>query len=255
MRVKARRRLAGAVALVLAAVIVLPMLLDGEPKPIPASVEVRVPDRNSPFNPTLTATSPSDSVVRGTVQPAQGAATESSDRSESLTANAAADTTNGTANGTAPSTQSQDGTASATSEAGTSTAAQTTDPIPATDTKPVPPPPAQTTPTAPASRTDDGSRAIALLEGRAPTAGAAAAPGGSGLVVQVASYSTQADANARRDKLRSEGVTNAFVESTTVNGKPTFRLRVGPFSSRDAAQAAQTRLRSLGYPTGFIATQ
>lgn len=251
MRVKARRRLAGAVALVLAAVIVLPMLLDGEPKPIPASVEVRVPDRNSPFNPTLTATSPSDSVVRGTVQPASGAATESSDRSESSTANAAADTTNGTT----PSTQSQDGTASGTSETGTSTTAQTTEPRPATDTRPVSPPPAQTSPTAPATRTDDGSRAIALLEGRAPTAGAAAAPGGSGLVVQVASYSTQADANARRDKLRSEGVTNAFVESTTVNGKPTFRLRVGPFSSRDAAQAAQTRLRSLGYPTGFIATQ
>lgn len=247
MRVKARRRLAGAVALVLAAVIVLPMLLDGEPKPIPASVEIKIPDRNSPFNPTFTASSPSDSPVRGTVQPATPGAQESPDASS---ATVGADP----AGQPAPSTETTDTTVSVT-EADTATdTGQAASEQPVTEPRPTPET-KEPKPAAPATRTDDGSRAIALLEGRAPTAGAAAAPGATGFVVQVASYSTQADANTRRDKLRSEGVTNAFVESTTVNGKPTFRLRVGPFSSRDAAQAAQTRLRSLGYPTGFIATQ
>jgi DedD protein len=55
--------------------------------------------------------------------------------------------------------------------------------------------------------------------------------------------------------LKSQGITNAFVEAVTVNGKQMFRLRVGPFTSRDAAQAAQTRLRTLGYSSGFIASQ
>jgi DedD protein len=32
-------------------------------------------------------------------------------------------------------------------------------------------------------------------------------------------------------------------------------VRVGPFPSRDAAQAAQTRLRTLGYNGAFIASQ
>jgi len=92
------------------------------------------------------------------------------------------------------------------------------------------------------------------LEGRSP--GAAAQTSATGqFVVQVASYSTQEDAQSRRDKLRGEGVSNAFVEQGSIEGKNVFRLRVGPFVSRDAAQAAQTRLRTLGYNNGFITTK
>ena len=54
LRVRARRRLAGAVAIVLCAIIVLPMLLDSEPVKIPSNIEVSIPSRNSPFNPVLT---------------------------------------------------------------------------------------------------------------------------------------------------------------------------------------------------------
>jgi DedD protein len=41
----------------------------------------------------------------------------------------------------------------------------------------------------------------------------------------------------------------------TVNGRPKYRVRVGPFQSREAAQAAQTRLRTQGYGGAFITTQ
>lgn len=74
-------------------------------------------------------------------------------------------------------------------------------------------------------------------------------------MLQVASYTTQADAQARRGKLHQAGVTNAFVEQASINGKQQYRLRVGPFPSREAAQAAQARLRTLGYDNGFIAAQ
>lgn len=49
---RGRRRLVGAVALVLAAVIVLPMVFDPEPKNAPAPVTVRIPGENeTPFQP------------------------------------------------------------------------------------------------------------------------------------------------------------------------------------------------------------
>ena len=53
LRVRARRRLAGAVALVLAAVVVLPMLLDSEPARVSSKIPIKIPDRNSPFQPNL----------------------------------------------------------------------------------------------------------------------------------------------------------------------------------------------------------
>ncbi|MES2830757.1 MAG: SPOR domain-containing protein [Pseudomonadota bacterium] len=44
---RARRRLVGAVALVLAAVIGLPMVLDSEPKPLPADLSIEIPSQSS----------------------------------------------------------------------------------------------------------------------------------------------------------------------------------------------------------------
>jgi len=44
LRRKARRRLIGAVALTLAVVVVLPMVLDSEPKPTGSDIELRIPD-------------------------------------------------------------------------------------------------------------------------------------------------------------------------------------------------------------------
>lgn len=44
LRRKARRRLIGAVALTLAVVVILPMVLDSEPKPTGQDIELRIPD-------------------------------------------------------------------------------------------------------------------------------------------------------------------------------------------------------------------
>lgn len=110
-------------------------------------------------------------------------------------------------------------------------------------------------------RTDDGQAALALLEGRQAAKPAAAAPrttapapaasGGSRFSIQLASHSTMDAARSHRERLSGSGVSNAYVQSATVNGRQTYRVRVGPFTSREAAQAAQTRLRGLG-EGGFI---
>ncbi|MDO5681004.1 MAG: SPOR domain-containing protein [Pelistega sp.] len=115
-------------------------------------------------------------------------------------------------------------------------------------------------------RTDDGQAALALLEGRrsnpaassaaaAPRASAPApaASGNSRFSIQLASHSTMDAARLHRERLSGSGVSNAYVQSATVNGRQTYRVRVGPFTSREAAQAAQTRLRGLG-EGGFISS-
>ncbi|GGE67527.1 MAG TPA: SPOR domain-containing protein [Paenalcaligenes hominis] len=131
-------------------------------------------------------------------------------------------------------------------------------PAPKPEPKPEPKPTPKPEPKpAPSQRTDDGSVALALLEGRVPPSKPTPterAQQGS-VVVQVGAYSSKADADARRAKLASSGVSNAFVETATVSGKPAYRLRVGPFPSRQAAQAAQARLRSLGYENSFVSGQ
>ena len=56
---RGRRRLVGAVALVLAAVIVLPMVFDPEPKRADVPVSVRIPGENeTPFAPKVTPKAP-----------------------------------------------------------------------------------------------------------------------------------------------------------------------------------------------------
>src|SRR5690606_1619144 len=105
-------------------------------------------------------------------------------------------------------------------------------------------------------RTDDGSVALALLEGRDPAEARPSRQAAQGdYVLQIAAYSTERDAQIRRDRLVEAGVTNAYVESGVSGGKTTYRLRVGPFPTHDAAQAAKARLRALGYDNGFISSK
>lgn len=51
LRRRARRRLVGAVALALAAVVVLPMVFDPEPRPLGDKVDIRIPDQKTSFEP------------------------------------------------------------------------------------------------------------------------------------------------------------------------------------------------------------
>jgi len=235
LRGRARRRLAGAIALVLAAVIILPMVLDSQPVPVADNIPIKVPERNTPFQPQV-----SEPQVAAPETPAPAAApTEPSSVP------------------TPPpvtSVPAPIAAAPAQPPASQPAAPPAATPKPAA---PAPKPePKPATPPKPDTRSDDGARALALLEGRAAPAAPAPKPAAKGnFVLQIAAYTTSEDAQSRRSKLHQAGVTNAFVEQATIGGKQQYRLRVGPFPSREAAQAAQARLRTLGYDNGFIAAQ
>lgn len=54
VRVRARRRLIGAAALLLTVAIVVPMVLDPEPKPVSGNIAIDIPSEKTPFTPRLT---------------------------------------------------------------------------------------------------------------------------------------------------------------------------------------------------------
>lgn len=53
LKVRARRQLIGAAALLLAVVIVVPMILDPTPRPVPDNIPIDIPSEKTPFTPRL----------------------------------------------------------------------------------------------------------------------------------------------------------------------------------------------------------
>ncbi|OSM07199.1 SPOR domain-containing protein [Magnetofaba australis] len=64
-------------------------------------------------------------------------------------------------------------------------------------------------------------------------------------ILQVASLSKQQEANALASRLQGRGAP-ARVAVGQIDGRPIYRVRIGPFPSRDAAMAAASRYRVNG---------
>jgi len=271
LRVRARRRLIGALALVLAVVIVAPMLFDTSSES-PTEAMIVVPTVVAPAADAPLASTPDPGASEGGVIIApddtgntRGQASLASAQTATPTQSSAPAQTSSTARPqtqqpTQPTQQTRQPPQAAATQRPSGSASSNPPAPPARDTSRAQAAQAQTpqTQTPQAStqdRTDDGSVALALLEGRTPpnVNGPAAS---SNFVLQVISYQTRQDAIAQRDRLVQSGVTNAYVETAQVNGQNTYRVRVGPFSNLDAAQAAQARIRALGdYQDAFVTSQ
>ncbi|HET8597867.1 MAG TPA: SPOR domain-containing protein [Castellaniella sp.] len=258
LRNKARRRLIGALALVLAAFIVVPWLFD-EPVSDDAHPPVVVPATPAglPPAPPAPAPAPAESQpASGTVAAAPDTPTSGAAASGTAEATPAAE--GGQPSSAGASAPPADSASPAPQPAATPDAARAEPPKTAQEDRPAAEPAKPAKPPAkPVERTDDGSVALALLAGKSPAkaqGGAAApAPAAQGrYYLQVAAYTTEQDAQQRRDSLRQAGVTDAYVERGQSGGRTVYRLRVGPFGSHEAAQAAQARLRALGYQNGLI---
>lgn len=240
MRNKARRRLIGAVVLVLAAIVLIPVLLSDQSANEPEQVVSVIPSIIPPSEEQYRL---SESLERPIFE---SDAIESLNAEQGIIESETELTLLEPAEFTEPAAEP---------EPAPEEPKPAPEPKPEPEPKPTPTPKPTPKPKAD-SRTDDGSVAIALLEGRTPPSRAtpAAAEQGS-FVLQIGAYSSKADADQRRSKLVAAGVSNAYVETANVSGKTAYRLRVGPFPSRQAVQAAQTRLRSLGYENSFVSSK
>lgn len=72
--------------------------------------------------------------------------------------------------------------------------------------------------------------------------------------VQVGSFSQQANATDLRDRLRNSGYT-AFVETSTVEGRTTHRVKVGPEMDRARSEKIRDEIQSRFDLNGIVVSE
>jgi DedD protein len=195
---RARRRLVGAIALVVLIVVVLPVILDQQPRPVPQALTVQIPAQDG--GPFKTRVLPQLQSPPAT--PQKNEATQ-----------AAKDPSNRAA-----------------------------------QAEPEPP----SRPRAPkkeSARTADKERAKTQV---AEARRAQALLNDEGFVVPLGSFTNPDNAKQVQDRAASAGV-KSYTENVKGQQGEQTRVRAGPFASRDAAEKARDRLKSLGLEVGQVA--
>ncbi|MGE8397340.1 MAG: SPOR domain-containing protein, partial [Comamonas sp.] len=101
---------------------------------------------------------------------------------------------------------------------------------------------------------------VKAAEAKASAAAAAAAPtaapaaDGFSYFIQAGAFRTQGDADAQRAKLAMLGW-EARISEREQNGRPVFRVRVGPFSKRGDAEQLKQKLDGAGVDSALVRVQ
>ena len=222
LRRRARRRLVGAVVLVLAAAVVLPLFLESDPKPLGSDVQIQIPSAES------------DRFVSRL--PGKGEAAAPAAAPE------------------APAKPEAAGQPAASAEpaAKPAASAETTAKAPAKP-EPGPRPPekaesgAKSATTAKSSaKSEPGARPSEKATAtKAGSSRGEIAPAREGFVVQLGAFLDQAVAAELKGKASSAGFP-AYTEVVATGQGEVTRVRVGGFATREAAEAAAQRLRAAG---------
>jgi len=208
LRKRARRRLLGAIALALTAAIVLPIVMDHEPRPPAQDIAVRIPPRD--------AAPPLASPARDAQPDAEPAPPPAPPDSEPLPASRS------DAPKPAPAVKPE-----------------APKPPPAEPAKPAPKPEAKPEPVKPAAKPEptptEAARAAALLDGQS-----------TAFALQLGVFSDAANVAKLRSRAKELGFASFTEDVKLADGQTRTRVKVGPFSSRAAAEAAQRKLEAAG---------
>jgi DedD protein len=236
---RARRRLVGAIALVVAAVIILPMVLDSHPKPVTDDISIDIPNRPAPR------------VAHKTNEDTQaGVAPDNPTPEAGLAASSLAPTTAAKSDqsGAAKQSANVDATPAAKPAAKPQAPAVAANPAPAAPaapTKPVARTPATHSAAAPSD--DDTNTAAASADANS---GTPASPPGSRFAVQLGAFANDANARNWAAKLKAAGVPAYTEHRKQADGTTLTLLRAGPFADRAAATAAIAKVREAGLTSG-----
>lgn len=210
LKKRSRRRLVGAAALALLAALLLPMVMDQEPRAPSQDIQITIPDRDAELSRPIASRAPANAEP-DVAPPPQELAPAPPASGESP----------------APAVTRPQPIPAPTPAPAPAPAAQPVKPVPA---------PAQTV--APAKPPqDEADRVRAILEGKAPPPSTT----GDGFIVQVAAFGEAGKAAALVSELKDKGF-SAYTEKA---GSVT-RVRVGPFAVRAEADRAADRLKALG---------
>ena len=248
---KARRRLVGAVVLALAAAVFVPMLLESDQRPLGDDVSVRIPpvDQGKFVN-RLNTPAPAAGKSSGAGDAPAKAGEPRSDAGSGKSTAATANNTPEVAPVTqASSTDAGDVPAKSTDNAAEA-AMSTPAPAAATPAK-APEAPAKAEPAPPPVESKPAAAPAAAPKATV-TAATAKAPHG-GFVVQLAAFSDDKGANALANRLKKTGHP-AFTEPVSTSRGTLWRVRVGPYASREDANAARDKLKREGQ-SGIVAAR
>ncbi|MDP3618908.1 MAG: SPOR domain-containing protein [Ramlibacter sp.] len=237
MRKRALHRLIGAVLLVVIGVVGFPLLFDTQPRPIAVDIPIEIPDRNKAkplvVPAQVAASAPAAAQVASSAPaPVAVAAAPVAPRDEAPAASAAPKAE------LAPEPRPEPKIAAVKPE----TKPEPKPELKAEAAKPEP----KAESVKPPARTDDGAKARALLEGKAPEAAA-----NGRFVVQVGAFADAALARETRQKLERAGLKTYTHVADTKDGKRT-RVRVGPFASKDEAGKAAEKIKGLDLPAAVL---
>lgn len=206
LKKRARRRLIGAIVLVTAVVVLLPMVLDSEPRPISQDVEIRIPSpdpgmftsRVVPVAPALESKTPpkppAAAAVKGEPTPAVGSKVPKPPRPP---------------------------VSAPTPEALVAKEASKAGPVP------------------------EAARAAASPRASDPISRKSAEVPAGKFVVQVVALADAEKAKQKQAEIAAAGLPSYTEVVKTVKGDVT-RVRAGPFATRKAAEKASEQLRALG---------
>ena len=232
MRRRARRRLVGAIVLALAAAVVVPMLLESDPKPLGEDVSIKIPpvdegkfvNRLNETKTKVETPTASDATPKKSIGDAEKAVMQPPAKPPKYDTGIASEKAPTTSQATQP----------------------TIAPAPAAPTVTPPSPP----PTEPAVVAKAEPKSVP-----APPAVPDAAPKSEtskdGYAVQLAAFSDDKGANALANRLKKSGYP-AYTEPLKTSRGTLWRVRVGPYPSRDAAGGVRDKLKSEGQ-NGIVA--
>lgn len=258
LKKRARRRLVGAGTLALLAAIVLPMVMDQEPRPLKGEVKIRVPGQERAPRPQeaapVAAPLPAEAAQQAVSAPAAPVAPVTSIQSAKPAAVAPlpvaplATINPPTPAKPAPAAKAPAKPADKPAEKPTPHVAEKSPEK--TVAKPEKPVPEKAKQPPKAVALSDQARAEALLNGAdpdtlKPAAKAAEEKHAGPKTVQVGVYSEPDRVSRLRVKITELGYKTAIETVHTPKGDK-IRLRAGPFPSREAAEKAQARLKTIG---------
>lgn len=242
---RARRRLVGAIALVLAAIIILPMLLDPEPQSLTNEIAIQIPSRDRPVANTSTGTIAS---VPMPIDHGNGL-----DQQEEIVAPATAAVAAMTAESSKPITMAPaEQLVSSTTGLSTSTSSAASA-KPRIEVKPKSPPKlepkTETKPAVVMEKRDDGARAMAILEGRTNSGSDHASA--NKFIVQVAALASSEKVDELQGKLKDAGI-KSYTQKIATQSGDRIRIRIGPFPNKEEAEQARIKLVKLGLSGSLV---
>ena len=241
---RARRRLIGAVALALVAVIILPIVFEVERKPLDADISIQIPNKDvvvtkGPGASNLPgdgkATAAADTKTDTQSGTSAGAKSEAASAAKADAISPAKSDVKGEVRADAKADVKAEAKADAKASAGAKSAEARS-----------------------VQELAEEKRAAAILNAQAD-AGAAGkgvaspkSPVAEGaFAVQVGAFAAEDKVKEVRDKLSASGIKTYIEKLDTKDGERT-RVRAGPFAAREAADATREQIRGLGFANASV---